>query len=166
MTSDSNPVASLFSMTLCTAVRKPLRLARPVSGSLRASHARRSSNCLRSVMSDTEHTTLALSAPSESPMGRELTESHWSLPCPSRTPMTTLVVASRRCRAIVSGSPAAGNGAPSSRWALRPPVRIWSPRPVCRRAPRIRVAESLAAATAPSRSITTTPSSRAATAAA
>ena len=166
MTSDSTSAGSPFSMMFWTAVRNPLRLARPVSGSLRASHARRSSNCLRSVMSDTEHTTLALSAPSESPMGRELTDSHWSLPFSSRTPMTTLVVASRLPRAIPRGRSARGNGAPSSRWALCPLVRISSPRLVCRRAPRIRVAESLAAATAPSRSITTTPSSSAATAAA
>ncbi len=159
--------SSLSSMAACTADRKPLRLARPVKGSLRASQARRSSRCLLSVMSDTEHTTAESRTPSaSSPRGRELTDSHWSLPCSSRTPMTTLVLASCDDRARARGSASTGKGEPSSRSAAFPPVKMASPRLPRSRAPRMRVAESLVAATAPWWSMTTTPSSRAATAAA
>ena len=70
---------------------KLARLARPVSGSWRASQASLSISCLRSVMSDTEQTTAA-SCSSWSSSGRALTDNHWSRPSSSRTPSTMFVV--------------------------------------------------------------------------
>ena len=120
MTSVSNVAASLLSMALCTAVEEAAAVGEPRERIV----ARLPGEAVEQLLAvgDVGHRAHhgGVVGPSESPSGRELTDSHWSLPCSSRTPMTTLVVASRRARATASGRASGGNGEPSSRTARRP----------------------------------------------
>ena len=103
-------------MALCTAARKPLRLASDGQRVVARLPGQPVEQLL--AVGDVGHRAHhgGASAPSESPRGRELTDSHWSLPCSSFTPMTTLVVASCRPRATDGRERLGGERHPSLAW--------------------------------------------------